>query len=429
MNQPRLASLLLFAANLLGPELTLNAAEHALLAGAARADITPAFPVTLAGYDSRKDPSQGVHDPLSARALVFVQGGKRLVLVSIDVLGFYNQTAEPLRNAVLDACHLHPSELFLAAIHTHSAPTLSLDPDKGNSNNVAFTENLKTQLVQVVRSALDKTIPVRIQLGLGSSPVGVNRRELSSDPAGNPKIVLGRNPAIPIDREVQVVKVVSTETEATAAVLFDYGTHSTSLGPQNYLISGDVHGLAEQFVERYLGNAVVAPGFAGASGNVDPWYRVLPEFRTTNGWIPEPVLQGTMLGEEVIHAMEDAPKQDLGGTVSTSFKTLILPGKPADELVTTTNCAPTALALTVGRVGNVAFVGLGGEMFNEIGRAIKSASPFPYTIVITHCNGAAGYLPIRSAYLEGGYEVRSSRFAPNASEQVVREAVRMLNEL
>src|SRR5438105_11488619 len=112
------------------------AAQDSLRAGAAQIDITPANPVTMAGYESRKELSQGVHDRLGARAVAFEQGNKHLVLVSIDLLGFYNNTAEPLRNAVLDACHLQPSELFLAAIHTHSAPTPILDSSKGHTNNV-----------------------------------------------------------------------------------------------------------------------------------------------------------------------------------------------------------------------------------------------------------------------------------------------------
>ena len=87
------------------------------------------------------------------------------------------------------------------------------------------------------------------------------------------------------------------------------------------------------------------------------------------------------------------------------------------------------LAITAARVGEVAFVGLGCEAFNEIGREIKSSSPFTPTIVITHCNGAAGYLPTRRAYLEGGYEVESSPFAPAAAEMVVEEAGRLLRGL
>jgi hypothetical protein len=71
------------------------------------------------------------------------------------------------------------------------------------------------------------------------------------------------------------------------------------------LISGDVHGLAEQFIERYFDGKLLAPGFAGASGDIDPWYRVLPGFETKNGWIPEPVLLGTLLGEEVVHVFRN----------------------------------------------------------------------------------------------------------------------------
>jgi hypothetical protein len=74
-------------------------------------------------------------------------------------------------------------------------------------------------------------------------------------------------------------------------------------------------------------------------------------------------------------------------------------------------------------------VGLGGEVFNEFGKAIKSASPFRTTFVMTHCNGAGGYVLTRPSYEEGGYEVQSSPFAPGAGEQLVEEVTRLLREL
>lgn len=399
-----------------------------LLGGVARIDITPAQPVVLNGYESRKDPSRGVHDPLSARAIAFEQDGQRLVLVSIDNLGFYNHTAEPLRQAILDACGLKPSELFLCAIHTHSAPTLTLDAEKAHTNNVTYTRSLQAKLVDLVRKALANLTPVEICVGSGSSPVGVNRREVVKDSTGKAKIVLGRNPSLPTDREVQVLKLARPAGHELAAVLFAYATHSTSLGPKNYLISGDVHGLAEQFLERYLGGNVVAPGFAGASGNIDPWVRILPDFRTDNGWIPEPVLLGTMLGEEVARVLEGMKSSVTNGPIKTVFKTLELSGKTSGE------AAPSAelkvpFNLTAGRVGDLAFVGWGGEVFNEIGQAIKAASPFRATFIFTHCNGAAGYVPTRPSYAEGGYEVQSSPFAPGADEQLIDATLQTLREL
>jgi len=248
------------------------------------------------------------------------------------------------------------------------------------------------------------------------------------DNDGKTHIVLGRNPLLPIDREVQVLKLVRPGQDQVAGALFAYPTHSTSLGPRNYLISGDVHGLAEQFLEHYLGAGAVAPGFAGASGNIDPWFRVTPDFKTNNGWVPAPVLLGTFLGEEVAQVLEAIHDFTTNAPIKTSLKVVDLPAKARDDAQPQANPA-LPFTITVARMGDIAFVGLGGEVFNEIGRAIKLASPFKQTFILTHCNGAAGYVPTRPSYPEGGYEVQTSPFAPGAGEVILQEATRMLKEL
>ena len=399
-----------------------------LFAGTARKDITPAQPVMLAGYGNRTGLSQGVHDPLSVRVVAFQQDGRKLVLVSTDLVGFYGGTAASMRKAILDECRLQPSELFLAAIHTHAAPTVRLDV-KVHVNNEQYVKTLQTQLVAAVSEALAHTVPVRIAMGTGSSPIAACRREFAKSARGKTGVRLGRDPSVLTDREVQVLRVCNADSGGLAAVVFDYASHSTALGPQNYLVSGDVHGLAEQFLEKYLAGGVVAPGFAGASGNVDPWYRVLPAFKTENGWIPEPVLMGTMLGEEVSHVLDGMKKPGPNGPIKTAIKTLALSRKQDAKSDKATNGETPDFNLTVGRLGNVAVVGIGGEVFSELGLAIKKGSPFPHTLIITHCNGAAGYVPTKEAYHEGGYEVTSSHFAPEAADELVQEALRLLREL
>jgi neutral ceramidase len=403
--------------------------DEVLLAGVATVDITPKMPVTMSGYAGRKELSQGVHDPLSARAVALGYGGSRLVLVSADLIGFYGGTAEAIRQAILEKCQISPSQLFLCGIHTHSAPTLGLEGSDVHANNIEYTAWLKQRLVDMVCNAMLHMTPVKIGTGSGSSPVGVNRREVFLDKAGKPQIKLGRNPYGPTDPEVQVLKVVRADKDEVAAVIFGYATHSTSLGSKNHLISGDIHGLAEQFIEKNLGGGVVAPAFVGASGNIDPWCRVLPEFKTANGWIPEPVLLGTLLGEEVVNVADGIQKLDAGGPIKCAMKALDLPRKPADPEQKKDPEGLSPFNLTVARLGDVAFVGLGGEVFNELGKAIKTGSPFPFTIVMTHCNGAGGYVPIRAAYDEGGYEVRTSPWLPGAGERLVEEAVKALQEL
>src|SRR5215470_10212570 len=204
-----------------------------LQAGLAKIDITPTEPVMLAGYASRKEPSHQVHDPLFARALAFEQDHQRLVLVAVDNCGFYNSTAEPLRKAILAASGLNPSELFLCATHTHSAPALGLDYSKSHSNNVQYTQWLQGKLVQVVRQALEQLGSIQVGVGSGASPVGANRREVVIDRQGKPKVVLGRNPSLMTDREVQVLKLIRPGEQNIAGLLFAYDTHSTSLGSKN----------------------------------------------------------------------------------------------------------------------------------------------------------------------------------------------------
>jgi hypothetical protein len=317
--------------------------------------------------------------------------------------------------------------LFLTAIHTHAAPSLTLDGAGGHANNVAYTRFLQERILQAVGQALENPEPVQVGAGAGSSPVGVNRREVFYDSAGNPRTWIGRNPSGVQDREVQVLKVA--RGTRLKAVLFEYACHSTSLGWDNTLVSGDVHGLAEKFIERYLGENTVAPGFAGASGDIDPWYRVLPGFETKNGWIPEPVLMGAMLGEEVVHVLRTIQSAESAGDIRSQSVILELPGKPEGAWETKADHPKIPFAVTVARIGSVAFVGLGGEVLSEIGIAIKAASPFAQTFIVTHCNGTSGYLPPQHRYVERGYEVQSSPFASTAAEMVVKKTVHLLHQL
>jgi hypothetical protein len=380
--------------------------------------------VLLDGYEARKELSTGVHDRLYARAVALESGGEKLVLVSADLIGFYDGTFEYFQSEILRAFELRPSQLFLAGIHTHSAPMLSLNPQKGHPNNLKYTEGLKPKLVDVVREALRQMKLVRVGVGLGYCSVGMNRREMRPDGS----IVLGRNPYGPADHDVLVMKIADASDKPVAA-LCDYATHATSLGPENLKISGDCLGLASQFAERILGAHVVAPLFAGASGDIDPWYRVLPGFNTDPGWIPEPELLGTLLGEEVVHVFRDIKKLNSEGQIKSTFATIELPGKKLGEAIAKPEDPPTRLNITVARIEDIALIGFGCEMLTEVGMAIKAGSPFKQTFLITHCNGATDYLPPADLYKEGGYEIRSSPFAPQAADIVVKQALRMLYEL
>lgn len=406
----------------------MNAEENILLGGFAKIDITPNKPVTLSGYANRTAPSTGIHDSLSARVSVFQSSDDKIILVSTDIIDFYSGTSAIFRKALLDEFKLKPEQLFLSAIHTHAGPSITLNEERGHPNNIEYTKGLLDTLKIAIRQALSTMQPIKIGTGKGSSPVGVNRREVYYDEAGNPRMWIGRNPYGVQDKEVSVLKITTADDELKT-VLWEHAVHSTSLGWENFQISGDLHGIAELFIERYLGNGVIAPAFAGASGDIDPWYRVLPGFETKNGWIPEPVLMGTMLGQEVVHVLRKIETASASGPVKSIFETIELPGKPSGEINTSVDHETASMNITVARLGHVAFVGLGAEVLSEIGLAIKAASPFENTIIITHCNGTADYISPQHIYVEGGYEVESSPFASTAANLLVKRVVKMLHQL
>jgi len=408
--------------------LCLNG-QGSLQVGIAKINITPDIPVMLYGYSSRKTPSEGVHDSLSARAVVFENNGKKFVLVSSDLGSYGAEVFTVIQKSILEKFNLKESELFLSAIHSHSTPILTLDKERGNPNNIIYTETLNRKLLTVIGEAFKNLKPVSIGVGVGSSPVGANRREMRPDGS----ITLGRNPYGPTDKEVLVMKIATPEG-TTVGAIFDYATHATSLGPGNMLVSGDVLGLSAQFTEKILGKEVITPVFAGASGNIDPWYRVLPGFNTESGWIPEPVLLGTLLGEEVVHVFRSIEELKEGGEVSSAFATVEYPRRKRTDTgnrVTEREEETTIpVNITVAKVGeNVAFVGFNVEMLTEIGMDIKAGSPFKYSFIITHCNGSSGYLPPAGLYKEGGYEVNSTRFEIGSAEMIVKKALRMLYDL
>ena len=81
------------------------------------------------------------------------------------------------------------------------------------------------------------------------------------------------------------------------------------------------------------------------------------------------------------------------------------------------------------QIGSAVLAGIEGEPFAEIGLQIKAASPWSSTWFGGYTGGWVGYIPTRDAYSQGGYEVDTSPFAPEAAAQVVLETLAALEDL
>ena len=94
-------------------------------AGVAKVDITPDWPVYMAGYGNRTTKHDDVQAPIFARALALeAADGTRAVLLSLELLGTSNEMTAAVQVA-LKPHGVAPEAVRLSSTHTHSAPSLS----------------------------------------------------------------------------------------------------------------------------------------------------------------------------------------------------------------------------------------------------------------------------------------------------------------
>ena len=101
-----------------------------------------------------------------------------------------------------------------------------------------------------------------------------------------------------------------------------------------------------------------------------------------------------------------------------------------------TPASATAEVMVIG-IGEIRFVLLPGESFVEFGFEIKEQGGSDKIVTLAYANGRPGYIPHRSAYPAGGYEVDDAYryygypacFTPEAGELVVETALQLLASL
>ncbi|MDE2841577.1 MAG: hypothetical protein OXM03_13200, partial [Chloroflexota bacterium] len=95
---------------------------------------------------------------------------------------------------------------------------------------------------------------------------------------------------------------------------------------------------------------------------------------------------------------------------------------------------PETLTSTIQalRVGPAGFAALPGEIFVEIGLAVKAGSPFAPQFVLSLANDYLGYVATDEQLALGAYETWPSRSAiggPGTADAMEKTALALLNEL
>lgn len=243
-----------------------------LLAGVARADITPPVGIAQMNWGSQSHIVSTGNDPvgMTATALVLSDGRSKIAMVDIDRL-FVNGL-EPAIERAAALTGIPAENIRLGATHTHAgARTSSTKGPAGKdlSEYQALVERydaaLTDKIVGLLVEANGRLEPTHLYGAHGEGTININRRVRAE--GGNPPAV-GRNPEGFIDRDLVVLRIDDAKG-APLAVIANFQCHGTALAYANKKISPDWVGMVRRVVEDSL------PGskclyFQGAAGNQGP---------------------------------------------------------------------------------------------------------------------------------------------------------------
>jgi hypothetical protein len=407
--------------------LSLDAAGFR--AAAVKADITPATPQWLLGYNPRK--STGVHDRIYHRVIALDDGRTQFFLVSSDLCLFSPELYDQVAATLQKEFGIERKQFWWSVTHTHSAPETG-PPGvykallKGRSDHEwdrEYTQQTTESLVNAIREARGRLEPARVRAGTGMSMANINRRARDVDG----KISLGLNPDGPADRQIGLIRVERPDG-SLIALAANYAMHGTVLNGSNTLISGDGPGVVTAYLEEKLGAPVLFVN--GAAGNMAPIYTVYPT--PAAGHLSE---FRVLLGDRILEANRLLPSgaDDISLRLDEIFvETPLKPGlewpSELSRYSRTEDSGRVLLRLPVRflRFGDTVIWSAPVELFCEIAAGVRSRSPYPHTLYAGYTNGWFGYLPTAEAFGEGGYEPQTSPFTAAAEADLTRQVVTFL---
>lgn len=438
----------------------LPAAEFRM--GVAVRDITPPVGYRMSGYFYERV-STGTHDPLHAKALVLEQGETSAALVFCDLIGLSRDVTDRARQLASEQTKIPAANILIAATHSHTGPlyngvlrdyfhakAIEKHGHDPLEKIVDYREFLANRLADAIASAQKTASESRVHFStIDQHGLSFNRRFHMKD--GSVRFNPGRlNPDIvrtagPIDPELVRLQFdpVGGQTPAQLCV---FALHLDTVGGTEY--SADYPG--------YLARAnpgVVTLFGAGTCGDINhvdvtqadqPKGQAMAQhigqtLHATLGKAKPAALSPNLavLSERVACPLQTRSPEQATVAIANMSK---VGGQGLTFLEQVETCKTVALhslskekldcEVQVFRLSNdTAIVGLPGEVFVELGMAVKAASPFTHTIVIELCNDAPAYIPTRKAFAEGSYETVNSLLAPGSGEKLVEEAIKLLKAI
>jgi neutral ceramidase len=461
----------LFVVLLAGLLTAAASAAEPLSAGVTVVDITPPLGYRMAGYYSERR-NTGTHDPLLAKAIVLGQGGVKAALVECDIVSMPVEVSTQARAMAEKVTGIPAQHIAVAATHSHTGPLFygplaklwseqaAAKKENDGATSFDYPAFLVKQVAAAIEQAAKSVRPVKLSAGAAEETrLAFNRRFHMKDGTvrfnpgrDNPDVV---RPAGPIDPAVNILLFADQATGQSLASVANFALHLDTLGGTEY--SADYPVYVQQQLQAAMGHPFVSIFTTGTCGDIN--HIDIHNNNPLKG-ISETERIGTTLGETIFAAIPrlveqqqpslavrqkiiDVPAQHFSDSEIAKAKERMgkIGGRDLTflEQVETNKMVDVSQRYATGKVPievvairlsqDAAIVTLPGEVFVELGLAIKQASPFKTTLVVELANDCPAYVPTQKAFAEGSYEIVNSRVAAGGGEKMADVAIGLLKEL
>lgn len=435
--------------------------SNILYAGYGKENITPDFPVCLAGYGNDIiRPAMGVEQQIYVTCVAVKNEEKTFLIYTMDGLSAHESIAAILRERLAEAgCDVPAEHIFLSATHCHSCPRIYLGtPGAAQYRGLFFRQAVKAGL-----AALADLAPAKMSMAKDDSKELAFVRHYRMKDGSWAGINFGKlvrseiaDYATPADNTMIMLKFAREGKQDIMMLNFQaHPALSYQIG--RYIISADWVGRMRDQVAKETG-ALVAY-YNGASGNqitrtfLDPkpepfWFQyaklvadqmltLVPKLQPVEGTQMETTR--LMYETQIDHTMDylkpqceeiadlyqrqglkdEADKKAWALGLGSCYVAGILVARSEKP-------ATSVREMNAFRIGPIGFTTGTYEMSSDAGIYVRKHSPFDTTFVLC---ANSGYIPTANAIDNHTYEGDTTYEIRGTAEAMAEKYVEMLKEV
>jgi neutral ceramidase len=448
--------------------------------------------VKMAGYDRGDNTSTGVHDDLFARSLVVESAdGTSSAMITVAVVNMSEQVMDQIRLGVNEQTGIPFKNVIISSTHTHSGPAMGdledpyikffisrtvesaskawgkrVDGKIGVGSAEVFGMAMNDRRMEhggvhsdpevaviKVEDAQGKLLGVFFNYGCHPSVLDLHNLKFTEDwpyfTIRGIKKELPEGVVVGYFQSAQGDAKVGYQAELSAVGAFMQGIRSFEFAEKKGLV------LSEVVLKTLLG--ITTSTDLSVKVSYDKFQ--IPA-RTTFPYTHKEALLWQAQAKKVLDEKEKLViyyPRDLEGTkrLQEAARELVAKGSIGKAIGPRTldkykvdywlanqavnqskrieslgpNPAPYLMPMQAIRIGDNVFVTFPAEVFTEIGLTVKQKSPFENTYILGVAGGYNGYIATAAEYIEGGYAVNGSPYAPQAEQVLIDASMELINKV